>query len=518
MSEPARTILFLLRNLYYLRNFEAPIRALAERGHRLVILADPSKTLPNEISQQTVELQSDFPAAITFGQSHGRKDFRRRLVDEIHTARDILRYYTPAFRLAEKLRRRAASKATPLARLLFDRDVYWDAARNKRADRRLSRWDSAMPADRAITERIEAIAPDLLVVTPLVDLRTDQIDWVRAAHRQRIPTALAVASWDNLTSKSRIQVPVDRVLLWNDIQRREAIDLHGVADESIVVTGAQLYDEWFEREPRQDRNSFCRTHRFDPDRPIILYVGSSASITKDEPNFIRQWLARIRACEDSDLAAANILIRPHPMNFEGYDTIDVRDLGRASVSPLIGSLPVTEAAKSDYFDALYHSDLLVGLNTSALVEASIFGKSCHTFRFGGVNPGQHETLHYHYLTAAQILREADSFDQHLVDLAEALHEPNRRREAADRFVAEFLRPNGRDKPATPSFVAAVEATFELTVTPTEALPGLAERALLDATAIASLSISGLWYAILRIVRRARPAASLEPPRSGNRRD
>ena len=151
MSEPARTILFLLRNLYYLRNFEAPIRALAERGHRLVILADPSKTLPNEISQQTVELQSDFPAAITFGQSHGRKDFRRRLVDEIHTARDILRYYTPAFRLAEKLRRRAASKATPLARLLFDRDVYWDAARNKRADRRLSRWDSAMPADRAIT-------------------------------------------------------------------------------------------------------------------------------------------------------------------------------------------------------------------------------------------------------------------------------------------------------------------------------------------------------------------------------
>ena len=52
---------------------------------------------------------------------------------------------------------------------------------------------------------------------------------------------------------------------------------------------------------------------------------------------------------DPELAAANVLIRPHPMNFVRYDALDLADLGPVAVAPLHGGLPVTEEARATYF-------------------------------------------------------------------------------------------------------------------------------------------------------------------------
>ena len=64
-----------------------------------------------------------------------------------------------------------------------------------------------------------------------------------------MPCALMVASWDNLTCKGAIQVTPDLVTVWNAFQHREAEAMHGVPRERIVVTGAQLYDQWFAMRP-----------------------------------------------------------------------------------------------------------------------------------------------------------------------------------------------------------------------------------------------------------------------------
>ena len=59
-----------------------------------------------------------------------------------------------------------------------------------------------------------------------------------------------------------------------------------------------------------------------------------------------------RASADPELAAANVVIRPHPMNFVCYDALDLADLGPVAVAPLHGGLPVTEEARATYFDCL----------------------------------------------------------------------------------------------------------------------------------------------------------------------
>jgi hypothetical protein len=85
--------------------------------------------------------------------------------------------------------------------------------------------------------------------TPLVDYGSYQTDYVKSAHRVGVPVVFAPFSWDNLTNRGLIRVEPDRVLVWNDIQKKEATELHGVSPERVVVTGAPRFDEFFEMRP-----------------------------------------------------------------------------------------------------------------------------------------------------------------------------------------------------------------------------------------------------------------------------
>ena len=87
----------------------------------------------------------------------------------------------------------------------------------------------------------------MVIVSPLVDASSDQVDLVRASQAAGIPTVAAIASWDNLTNKGHMRVVPDLVTVWNEQQREEATTLHGVPGSGVAVTGAQLFDRWFER-------------------------------------------------------------------------------------------------------------------------------------------------------------------------------------------------------------------------------------------------------------------------------
>ena len=70
-----------------------------------------------------------------------------------------------------------------------------------------------------------------------------------------------------------------------------------------MVTGAQLYDEWFERQPTRDYETFCHDFGFDAKKPTILYCGSSIFIARDEVEFVREWLRQVRNAADPVLGA-----------------------------------------------------------------------------------------------------------------------------------------------------------------------------------------------------------------------
>ena len=109
--------------------------------------------------------------------------------------------------------------------------------------------------------------PDLVVATPLVVLKTAQLDLIRAALELGIRNVFAAASWDHLSSKGLLSFTPQRVLVWNDVQKNEAIDLHHLHADRIVMTGAQVFDEWFDKKPSTSREAFCARLGLRPTAP-----------------------------------------------------------------------------------------------------------------------------------------------------------------------------------------------------------------------------------------------------------
>ena len=44
-------------------------------------------------------------------------------------------------------------------------------------------------------------------------------------------------SWDHLSSKALVHIQPDATIVWNDVQKHEVVDMHGIREASVVVTG-----------------------------------------------------------------------------------------------------------------------------------------------------------------------------------------------------------------------------------------------------------------------------------------
>jgi hypothetical protein len=126
---------------------------------------------------------------------------------------------------------------------------------------------------------------------------------------------------------------------------------------------------------------------------------------------------------------------------------------------LWGRNPVDADARAGYFDSLHHAAAVVGLNTSAFLEAAIAGRHVHAPLLPEHHDNQEGTIHFHYLldVAGGLLTTARSLAEHFAQLNHTLRAGSRESERSRRFVEAFIRPHGADVAATPVLVEAIEA-------------------------------------------------------------
>jgi hypothetical protein len=323
---------------------------------------------------------------------------------------------------------------------------------------------------------------------------------------------VCVHSWDNLTSKGRIRLRPDRVVVWNEIQRREAAEYHGLPEELVAVTGAQAYDWWFEHEPRP-REELCERAGLDPDRPIVLYACSAPWSGRAEADFVLPWIDRIRGA-GGELAGAGLLIRPHPKRDEAWPEIDRHRHPNVAVWPPEPELPGALATRAEYFDSVFHSAAVVGANTSAMIEAAILGKPVLTLSLPEFAYEQAGTMHFRYLRelAGGLLASADGLDEHVEQLAAALADPGPAAARAKAFTELFVRPFGLDVPAAPRFADEVERLAALTPAPERPGPrSVATRGLLAGASAGYVGARALWRAGKALTGRRAPGTGSPRP-------
>jgi len=164
---------------------------------------------------------------------------------------------------------------------------------------------SARPV--ALHTFLEGRQPDLLVFSPLIALGSTQFDLLHAAQRLGIPTALAVGSWDHLSSKTLdtngAGSSAGSGTKCSGGRRRSTT---GIAPDRVMVTGAQCFDVWFDRRPSLDRDAFCEQVGLPGGQPYVLYVCSVLlrEISRVRPHEDRSRRAAWRAATHANLQSS----------------------------------------------------------------------------------------------------------------------------------------------------------------------------------------------------------------------
>ena len=392
-----------------------------------------------------------------------RLGLRGRLRSILEAVLDYLRYFDPPYREPGRLRARAVA-FLPLRVEGALAALLGSSSRGRRALRAAARrFAEGLGGDARIREELDARRPRVLVVTPLVQFRTRQREWVRSARALGVATMACVYSWDSLTNRGLMHTVPDRVAVWNRAQARQAAELHGVPEGSIVVTGAWPYDHWSGWRPSRPREAFCEHLGLSVERQVILYACSSPFIAEREREAVFAWLRALRSSAESRVATANVVIRPHPLNSAQWDAVPPADLRGAVIFPPRGTDPVDESARNDYFDSIAHADAVVGVNTSALLEAVMLDRPALAFPGTTFRSTQEELPHFRLLvgdpgavSTSRLMRE------HLAQLRQALADPGRDASRRERFVAQFIRPPGGPGSAAERLVAAVEELGRVT--------------------------------------------------------
>ena len=188
---------------------------------------------------------------------------------------------------------------------------------------------------------------------------------------------------------------------------------------------------------------------FSPAKPLLTYLGSSRTIAPDEHLFLWRWIAALRTAKDPLLRECNIFVRPHPHNTVIWDHWP-------KVAPKrVKSLGMGMAMMYRVIDSVSHTEAVIGINTTAMLEAAALNKPVLTVLDEALSVGQTQRLHFRYLTDG-LVTASNSLEEHVNQLTKILHGDTSFGSKSEKFANTFLRPPWPFRSPVKAFQRAVE--------------------------------------------------------------
>ena len=441
-------ILFCLKKAGYFPYHASTIRSLQASGHEIVVLC-PEGDLVGHTSERP----------LTVGPLLSREaGWKRNFV--VNTRE--LRSYGSYLRRSDQSRfyrdRWKSYLSRKLRVLISIPGVNW-LLRSPLADKVFARIEDRIPADRRVLEYVRDTKPDVVVASPANMRHSRELEYVKAAKVLGIPTVVNVISWDNLSTKGLFHVAPDALVVWNESQARQARQIHGLSDSRIKVGGAAFFDKWTSHKGwKLDREGFCMKVGLDPQRPFVAYLGSAASIAKDESWLIDGLKRAFSTHALPEMRAMQILVRPHPANFGHYTWVE-EELEGVRIWPRQGGLSGSDESAQEFFQTLKLSVAAVGLNTSGMLDAVILDVPCVSILEERYKKTQEEALHFQDLVKAETVGMTRSFEQCTSSIAQiVLNGSDGRELKRAAFTSNFVRPNGLQREAGFYCARAIEQT------------------------------------------------------------
>lgn len=442
-------VLFINPNASYFILCDPLVRELCRRGHQALIgLLD--RSLKKHTSDRALKACLTAEPRCELRYLQGRTDLWWFFLTAGRELRSYAAYFHPRHSSPALARRWTNYLPFPL-KYLARVFPLWKILVQQRVQSLLQRVENLTTPDPELIRCLKEIAPDVLVACPYIFGRAMEIEYVKAAQSLNIPTVVFIPSWDNLTTKGTFSLIPDVTLVWNHRLHQEAIEVHQLPGEKVVITGAPSLDFWFTMAPSLDRAAFCGRLGLDPGKPYIVYLCSSEFITGDETTFVANFCQSLK--KNGRAGNVNVLIRPHPFNTRIWKDFP-EDL--AAVWPRQGHLPDAPTAQQDYYNTLFYSEAVVGVNTSAFLGAAILDRPCITIISERYQATQSGIGHFQHLLDSQFLETAHTFDEAAAIVAGIIAGQDGKQEARHRFVRDFIRPWGLKRPAAEVAARVIE--------------------------------------------------------------
>ncbi len=221
---------------------------------------------------------------------------------------------------------------------------------------------------------IQEVKPNAVVFANMIP---SDLECLKEARRHKIPLILAVASWDNPTSKGPLTVLPDYTLVWSTEMKQEMVQCHGLPAESMAMVGVIYFENYFAPERLMTREKFCEQLGVSPETKIIQFATGDSAIIRCNQPFVRL-LQRIVAEQPFD-HPCHLLVRVSPKDiytlyqeFEGkpHSTIQY-PLGEGAAYGRHSWIP---KAEEDYERAstLKNTDVLLTSGSSIILDACCF--------------------------------------------------------------------------------------------------------------------------------------------------
>lgn len=246
---------------------------------------------------------------------------------------------------------------------------------------------------KGIYENIfEKYHPNLVITgTPGFNSKRD-IPVIQEAKRKGVKTLCLVHSWDNIGGyKGFLPTRPDLFGVWNELQKREAVDLHFYPEEDVMVVGPPNFDLYQKRETFIERNEFFKKMGLDPKKRLITVATASRIATKND--FILDILLKA-VKEDNFIEPVQILCRVHPRDRkEDYQKyLDNTNLVMDFPGKYLQSIGWNPDKREmiHLANTLKHSDIIVNVASTITIEAAILDRPVINMGFSLTDPEEFE--------------------------------------------------------------------------------------------------------------------------------
>ena len=227
---------------------------------------------------------------------------------------------------------------------------------------------------------IDKYQPDLIFST---DLQNElDVGLIHEARDRKVKIVGMVRSWDNLTSKGVLRVLPDRMVVWNEIVKQEAVDFADIRPERISIIGIPHYDAYVKgnRTPRSD---FYASMKLDLSKRFIVFAPTgdryiaNNTIDRDIVSILQGVLP----------GTYQLLVRLPPGDIVNLAGLKVSGAVRIDdPGTHFGVKKAMELSFEDdrrLADTLFYCDLLVTGPSTIAIDAVVFGKPVIFVAFDG---------------------------------------------------------------------------------------------------------------------------------------